>query len=129
MISPSFISHIFSPACTLQACVSCKNCKIDEESEIDDVVEPEIDDKTETEIVVPPKNWRHFDSKQKRILTEAFEENPWPKTETKKELSEKIGIKIKGVSSWFERTRHKYCIKRTITEVSTFQIFKILKFF
>ena len=153
----------------IQACVSCRNCKNDEESEIDDV-EPEIDepevdgekkvetrskpkiirhfdtgqkiireiDEVESEVDgekeverirtrSQPNIFRHFDSKQKIILMEAFVENAWPNLEMKTKLSEKIGIKVKGVTSWFERTRFKNGVKRpTKTNVSTFQLFSFL---
>ena len=98
--------------------------------EIDDV-EPEVDGEKEVEKIrkrSQPNNFRHFDSKQKMILMEAFVENAWPNLEMKTKLSEKIGIKVKGVASWFERTRFKNGVKRpTKTNVSsTFQLFSFL---
>jgi hypothetical protein len=97
--------------------------------EIDDV-EPEVDVEKEVEIFgtrSQPNIFRHFDSEQKRILIEAFDENAWPNAEMKTKLSEKIGIKVKGVTSWFERTRFKNGVKRpTKTNVSTFQLFSFL---
>jgi hypothetical protein len=58
---------------------------------------------------------------------EAFVENAWPNLQMKTKLSEKIGIKVKGVTSWFERTRFKNGVKRpTKTNVSTFLLFSFL---
>ena len=97
--------------------------------EIDDD-EPEVDGKKKVEMFrtrSQPNIFRHFDSKQKIILMEAFVENAWPNLEMKTKLSEKIGIKVKGVTSWFERTRFKNGVKRpTKTNVSTFQLFSFL---
>ena len=97
--------------------------------EIDDV-EPEVDGEKKVEMFrtrSQPNIFRHFDSKQKIILMEAFVENAWPNLELKTKLSEKIGIKVKGVTSWFERTRFKNGVKRpTKTNVSTFQLFSFL---
>ena len=74
-----------------------------------------------------PNIFRHFDSKQKIVLMEAFVENAWPNLQMKTKLSEKIGIKVKGVTSWFERTRFKNGVKRpTKTNVSTFLLFSFL---
>ena len=95
-----------------------------------DEVGPEVDGEKEVEKIrkrSQPNNFRHFDSKQKMILMEAFVENAWPNLEMKTKLSEKIGIKVKGVTSWFERTRFKNGVKRpTKTNVSTFQLFSFL---
>ena len=97
--------------------------------EIDDD-EPEVEGKKKVEMFrtrSQPNIFRHFDSKQKIILMEAFVENAWPNLEMKTKLSEKIGIKVKGVTSWFERTRFKNGVKRpTKTNVSTFQLFSFL---
>ena len=95
-----------------------------------DEVESEVDGEKEVERIrtrSQPNIFRHFDSKQKIILMEAFVENAWPNLEMKTKLSEKIGIKVKGVTSWFERTRFKNGVKRpTKTNVSTFQLFSFL---
>ena len=97
---------------------------------LDDDYEKEVDGEKEVEKIrkrSQPINFRHFDSKQKMILMEAFVENAWPNLEMKTKLSEKIGIKVKGVTSWFERTRFKNGVKRpTKTNVSTFQLFSFL---
>jgi hypothetical protein len=98
--------------------------------EIDDD-EPEVEGKKKVEIFrtrSQPNIFRHFDSNQKLVLMEAFVKNAWPNLEMKTKLSEKIGIKVKGVTSWFERTRFKNGVKRpTKTNVSsTFQLFSFL---
>lgn len=46
----------------------------------------------------------------------AFNENPWPDIDVKKHLAQQLGIKLKGVSSWFERTRFKKGVKRVKQE-------------
>lgn len=43
-----------------------------------------------------------------------FNENPWPEVVVKKRLAQQLGIKVKGVSSWFERTRFKKGVVKRI---------------
>ena len=90
-----------------------RNIKIEEEEEIDDV-EPEENNNI--------NKWQHFSEHQKSILMEAFSQNPWPEIKIKQNLAEQLGIKVKGVSSWFERTRFKKGIKLKPTQFPKFPV-------
>ena len=63
--------------------------------------------------------WQHFDEEMTSVLYGAFNQNPWPDIAVKKHLSEQLGIKVKGVSSWFERTRFKQGVRKIGSETFT----------